>query len=59
MDYLTTFAKRIDNCIDAFEVDGGLHTDTQITNKFFIIILKAHIFMISTTAEGKFFCEQN
>ena len=44
MESFTTFSKRIENCIDTAEVAGALHTDTQITNKVFSIILKAHIF---------------
>ena len=44
MESFTMFAKRIENCIDAAEVSGDLHIDTQITNKVFSVILKVHIF---------------
>ena len=47
MESFTMFSKRIENCIDAAEAAeaaGALHTDTQITNKVFSVILKAHIF---------------
>ena len=44
MESFTMFAKRIENCIDVAEAAGALHTDTQITNKVFSVMLKAHIF---------------
>ena len=56
MDSFTIFSKRIENCIDAAEAAeaaGALHTDTQITNKVFSVILKAHIFIIECKSRGE------
>ena len=44
IECFSMFAKRIENFIDVAEASGDLHTDPQITNKVFSVILKAHIF---------------
>ena len=40
IESFSRFATRIDNCIDASEAAGALHTDPQITNVLFSVILK-------------------